>query len=79
MKYKTSIIAVSIHPEKENPIFGSGVTHIKIQDDAGGAFIELEQFPETPKEEHTVEFDIEELELVTKTARKMIDDLKESK
>ena len=33
---KMTPIAVSIHRETEHPLFGEGVIHLKLEDDAGG-------------------------------------------
>lgn len=43
MSYKQTVIAISVHREGINPIFGEGVTHVKLCDDAAGYFIELSQ------------------------------------
>ena len=43
MKYAQTVIAVSVHPVGVNPVFGEGITHIRLNDDAGGYYIELEQ------------------------------------
>ena len=43
MKYIQTVITIAVHREGVNPIYGEGVTHVKLQDDAGGYFIELQQ------------------------------------
>ena len=42
-KYQTTILQVAIHSENANPIFGEGVTHVKVDDEGGGPFIIIEQ------------------------------------
>jgi hypothetical protein len=70
MKYKTTITRISIHPENVNPVYGEGVTHLCIQDEAAGPFITLSQVGEEKFE--SVRVDIEELELITAEAKKLI-------
>ena len=36
-------IAVSIHRETEHPLFGEGVIHLKLEDDAGGFYFFVSQ------------------------------------
>jgi len=38
-----TIIEISIHDKDANPIFGEGVTRVKLEDEAGGGFIVLKQ------------------------------------
>jgi hypothetical protein len=52
--------------DDRNPIFGEGVTTITIDDEAAGGFIVLTQ------EEQTIKVDLEELQLITKTAMRML-------
>lgn len=40
---KITPIAFSVHLDNENPIFGEGATHVRLQDEAGGYFVEIEQ------------------------------------
>ena len=70
MKYKSTIIRISIHPENVNPVYGEGVTHVHIQDEAAGPFITLSQVGEEKFE--CIRTDIEELELITAEAKKLI-------
>jgi len=70
MKYKTTITRISIHPENANPVYGEGVTHLCIQDEAAGPFITLSQVGEDKSE--CVRVDIEELELIVAEAKKLI-------
>jgi hypothetical protein len=70
MKYKSTIIRISIHPENVNPVYGEGVTHVHIQDEAAGPFLTLSQVGEEKFE--CIRTDIEELELITAEAKKLI-------
>jgi hypothetical protein len=70
MKYKSTIIRISIHPENVNPVYGEGVTHVHIQDEAAGPFITLSQVGAEQFE--CIRADIEELELITAEAKKLI-------
>ena len=76
LKLKTTVIKSSVHMHNENPIFGYGAIHVSIDDDVGGGYIVLEQFPDTGTQR--LALDLEELELVLKTARKMLGKYDES-
>ena len=43
MKYATTILKVSVHREGVNPVFGEGNTYVKVEDEAGGPFLVIEQ------------------------------------
>lgn len=43
MKYKTKILSVSVYQEDENPFFGEGATHIRLDDEGAGEFIVMSQ------------------------------------
>ena len=70
MKYKSTIIKISIHPENLNPVYGEGVTHLCIEDEGGGPFLALSQEGEDKLE--CVRIDLEELEMITAEAKKLI-------
>jgi hypothetical protein len=70
MKYKSTIIRISIHPENVNPIFGEQATHVSIKDEGGGPFIELSQ--ERDDKDKCVRVDMDELEIITAEAKKLI-------
>ncbi len=40
-KYKQTTLAVSVHLEAESPIFGENTISVKLEDEAGGIFLEL--------------------------------------
>jgi len=65
-KYITSVISTVVHMDDRNPIFGDDITTITIDDDACGGYIVLTQ------NEQTIKLDPEELQLITKTAMKML-------
>ena len=70
MKYKATIIRIAIHPENLNPVYGKGVTHVHIQDEGAGPFLALSQ--EGDEKFECIQTDIEELELITAEAKKLI-------
>jgi hypothetical protein len=70
LKFLATPIAAAVHYAGTNPIFGEDVTHVAIDDEAGGGFIVLTQHPDSGTQKLT--FDIEELELVVKVARDML-------
>ena len=70
MKYKSTIIRISIHPENVNPVYGEGVTHVSIQDEGAGPFLELSQ--EGDEKLKCIQIVIEELELIAAEAKKLI-------
>ena len=57
-----TFLKVAIHPVGVNPVFGSGVTHVSVEDDAGGGYIILTQHNELIEGQHA--FNLEELEEV---------------
>jgi len=66
IEYKITPIAVSVHRKSESPIFGEGVTNIRIDDEGGGMFLVISQ------EDKEIRCDIEELELILSAARELI-------
>ena len=65
-KYITSVISTVVHMDDRNPVFGEGIVTITVDDDAAGGYIVLTQ------EEQTIKLDLEELQLIAKTARKLL-------
>lgn len=43
MSLKMTPIAVAIHRDTEHPLFGEGVIHLKLEDDAGGYYFIVSQ------------------------------------
>jgi len=70
VNYKTTVIALSVHEENENPIFGETVTHVKINDEAAGPFVELSQNGET-LEVGEVRFDFDEFDVVVAAVKQL--------
>lgn len=71
MDYKTTVLKVSVTYRDSNPVFGEGTTHIELDDEGAGAFILLSQ---TSSTDGKLKLDMEELELIVDTAKKMIAD-----
>jgi hypothetical protein len=65
-KYITSVISTVVHMDDRNPIFGEGIVTITVDDDAAGGYIVLTQ------DEQTIKVDPDELQLIAKTARKLL-------
>ncbi len=42
-KINTTITEIAIHEQGDNPIFGEMTTHVRLNDEGAGLFIELEQ------------------------------------
>jgi hypothetical protein len=59
-------ISFTIHRKDKNPIFGEGVIRVSTDDEAEGPFITLSS------EDQKISIDLDELEIVTKVARKLI-------
>jgi hypothetical protein len=74
MAIMATTIAKSIHRDTENPIFGGGVTHIRVEDEAGGGFLVLEQTPEVEPNKAELRLEIDELEFLALVGREMIDE-----
>jgi hypothetical protein len=73
-KYKTTILQVSIHREESNPVFGEGNTYVKIDDEAGGPFLIIEQTDDESKL-GTVRMDYEEFMAVAEAAKMLMHQL----
>ena len=73
-KYQTTILQVAIHREEENPIFGEGNTYVKVEDDAGGPFIVIQQDESQfhQKGVNTLRFDYEELQAIQEAAKMLM-------
>ena len=70
-KYKTTILQVSIHLDESNPLFGEGNTYVKLEDEAGGPFLIIEQTDDESKN-GTVRMDYEEFMAVAEAAKMMM-------
>lgn len=68
---KTTTIAIAVHPEYENPIYGDGVIHVCLEDEVAGYFIVLKQNSDDMVQAR-IRVEIDELELIAKIARRMV-------
>lgn len=68
--YKTVPLKYSMFYEKDNPVFGESATHISIDDEAGGCYIVLEQFPDDGPQK--LKLDLPELEELLGIANKLM-------
>jgi len=65
-KYITSVVSTVVHMDDRNPIFGDEIVTISIDSEGCGGFIVLTQ------NDQTIKIDPDELQLITKTAMKML-------
>ena len=68
----TTITAMAVHHENENPIYGEGVTDVRVEDEAGGCFLVISQATRDVSKLGEVLLSIEELELVATCARQLM-------
>lgn len=68
--YKTVSLKYSMFYEKDNSVFGESATHISIDDEAGGSYIVLEQFPDDGPQK--LKFDLPEFEEFLRIANKLM-------
>jgi len=61
---KLTVTEIAVHKETESPIFGELVTHVKLDDEAGGTFIKLAQNSDTGYNE--IRLDFNEIEYILK-------------
>jgi len=65
--YKSTYLSAAVHLAGDNQIINEQSTTVRICDEAGGAFVSL-----TDSEGTTIRLDPEELEMVVKVARNML-------
>jgi hypothetical protein len=70
-EYKTTILQVAIHLEEANPVFGEGNTYVKIEDEAGGPFLVIEQHDDA-SENGVVRMDYAEFAAVAEAAKMLM-------
>lgn len=58
---RLTITSVALHPENDNPLFGEGVTELRLEDEAGGPFLILTQHPDTG-DSQSIRLDFDEIE-----------------
>ncbi len=68
---KSTVLSISIHRADKNPVFGEGVTHVSLQDDAAGPFIEIRQ-SDVDAQAGLIRIEMEGLEAITEAARKLM-------
>lgn len=71
MKVVSTILQVSVHRENNNPIFGEGNTYVRVEDDAAGPYIVMEQHDDDSAS-GVVRFDYDELEVVMDAAKMLM-------
>ncbi len=54
--YMQTITAIAVHPPGLNPVFGAGVITVRLDDEAGGPFVVMEQ------DDQQMRVDFEEVE-----------------
>lgn len=69
---KATVLAISVHDEKTNPVFGEGVIHLKIDDESGGGFFVISQ-PCISMDSTDIRVTSEELILLASEGKKMMD------
>ena len=74
MSYVTKTISVSVYPEGDDPIFSEKAFHIKLCDDGGGVFVEIQELMQGK----VMAFDAHELEPVFTAAKKLIESYEEN-
>ncbi len=65
--YKTTYIAAVVHRVGDNPIINEGSTTVRLFDEAGGPFFQIEDCEGT-----TIQIDHDEFDIVAEVARKML-------
>lgn len=70
--YDFVCIKTSVFFKEKNPIFGEGVTHISIEDEASGPYLVISQESETGMS--SIKVDVDELEIILEAAKKLYTD-----
>jgi hypothetical protein len=70
MKYTQTIKTIIVHPEDE-PLFHESATHVSIDDEGGGHYLILTQFPDDP-EPGQIRLDFDELDAVYAAAKQLL-------
>ncbi len=74
MKYKQTIITISVHPEGVNPVFGEGSTHISLNDEGGGVFLQMSQSDDN-SENGVVRFDPDEWDEINAAVKTLLNNV----
>lgn len=67
---KITITTVALHRSGVNPVYGEGVTYLKLCDDGGGFFLEVSQIDE--EREHCLRLDPHEITILAAYAKKLV-------
>jgi hypothetical protein len=70
MKYTQTIKTIIVHPEGE-PLFDESATHVAIDDEGGGHYLIITQFPDDP-EPGQIRLDPDELDAVYSAAKQLL-------
>jgi len=68
IEYKTTILKIAISSGDQNPVFGDGVTHVEIDNEAGGGYLVLSQG------DMKINLNLDELVHITNVAKEMMAD-----
>lgn len=70
--YLATIVSIAVHRPGTNPIYGEGVTTVRIEDDAAGPFIVIEQDGNETTRNGKILLEIDELRAVLREAEKLM-------
>lgn len=70
--YKSTIVAISVHIEDQNPICGDSNTIVRLDDEGAGEYIVLDQSGNTGAEHGIVKLNPEELPEVWEAMQKLL-------
>jgi len=70
MNFKTIPLKYSVFQEDDNPLFGESVTHISIDDEGGGGYVVLEQFPDDTDQK--IRLDLPEFEELLRIGKELV-------
>lgn len=70
-KFTQTILSIAVHPVGENPVFGEQSTHVSLNDEAGGLFVELFQCADN-SESGKVRLDFDEWSLIDSAVKTLM-------
>jgi hypothetical protein len=73
---KQTNLCISVHNSKENPIYGAGATHIRVEDEAAGPFLIISQCGDE-RGQQEISLDFEELVEILAAAKALITQFQE--
>ena len=77
--YYATVIKISIHTKDESPIFGENATHVSVEDDGGGAYLQIAQCNDSTEDGVVTFNDLAHFDAVYQAVREMLPKLKETK